>query len=182
MTSDIDHDQLDHIGIGEAISSESTDGQHYARAYHTDQELRGEPFTPVAVDACALLRDISRGDTITAAAHDTDTLETAVTAGDAAKTAKNLADMDDLQFADVYATFLRDAFNASTSEVASMTDIDAPWVTLTAETTNAIIQDIMDAEDEAEDDDGDDGEAVDMSPRDEFQTTLGYAAGTDIRH
>lgn len=185
MTSDIDHDQLVRIEIGDIVTTDRHDGYRYARAYHTDQELRNEPFVPAGVDEFALLRDISRGDTIEATAHVTCTLRDAVQPINATQAATDLAEQDGLPFEDVYATVLRDACGADPSEIAAMTDIDEGWINLTCETTNKAIQDIMDAEAEAEAeaDDGDDsdGEVVDMSSREEFQTTLGFAAGSDVQ-
>lgn len=176
--SDIDHDQIARIEVGDTVTTESDDGHHYARVYHCDQALRNDPFVPAAVDEFAVLRDISRGDTIEATAHDTDTLREAVKPFDAAQTAENLVEPNRLPVSDVYATILRSALGADTREVAAMTNIDTPWVDLTCETVNSAFEDIMQIEREHEDDDGD-SEDVTLTG---WQATLGYAAGSNIPH
>lgn len=139
---DIDTDQLTRIEIGEPINRDDTDADWFARAYHTDQTLRDDPFEPVAVNTDPLPRDLSRDDTIDATAYDTDTLGAAVTPGDAEEQAETVAEADDLPFEDVYVTFLRRVLGASVVEVAVMADIDAAWVELTCETTTNIWQDM----------------------------------------
>lgn len=179
--TNIDHTAIDRIEIGDTVTTDRTDGHHYARVYHTDQALRNEPFAAAAVDEFAVLRDISRGDTITAAAHDTGTLREAVKPFDAARTAENLAEQDGLPVSDVHATILRAALGAEPAEVAAMTAIDEAWVNLTSETVNNAIEDIMriERETEQDNDDGDDGE--DVTPQPGWQATLGFVSGSNIQ-
>lgn len=72
----LDIGQLERIHVGNRVNDDVVDERHRGRAIHPDH------VTTVTVDPHAIFRDISSGDTIIAAAYDTDTLDALLTPAD----------------------------------------------------------------------------------------------------